>query len=272
MISARPPNAAAGNPPPMTLPKVNRSGGPDAYGPSSPYHPEGEHRNPVITSSLTTSAPCSWAMRRSPSVNPSTGGTTPMLPAAASVMTQAISGTSGREGGLDGGQVVVGQHDRLGGRGRRHARAVRQPEGRDAGAGRREQRVDVAVVAAGELHDDRPPGEPAGQPDRGHRRLRAAVDEAHLLGRGARDDLLCERDLVLGRRAEREPAGRGRLDRLDHRRVRVPEDHRPPRPDEVDVPAAVDVGEPRPRGARHEPRRAARRRGTPAPASSPRRG
>ena len=241
----------------MTLPKVNRSGGPDAYGPSSPYHPRGrapeprhhlvaDHERPVLVGDAQEPLGEAVDRRDDPHV---AGGR--LRDDAGDLRTP------GREGGLDGGQVVVGQHDRLGGRGRRHPRAVGQPEGRDSRAGRREQRVDVAVVAAGELHDDGPPGEPAGQPDRGHRRLGAAVDEANLLGRGASDDLLRERDLVLGRRAEREPAGRGRLDRLDHGRVRVPEDHRPPRPDEVDVPAAVDVGEPRSRGAGHEPRRAA---------------
>ena len=91
MTSARPPKAAAGKPPPMTLPKVNRSGAPASYGPSSPYQPAREQRKPVMTSSLTSSAPCAFVMRSNASVNPSTGGTTPMLPAAASVMTQAIS-------------------------------------------------------------------------------------------------------------------------------------------------------------------------------------
>jgi hypothetical protein len=91
MISARPPNAAAGKPPPITLPKVNRSGAPAAYGPSRPYQPAAEHRNPVMTSSETSSAPCSALIRRSPSVNPGSGGTTPMLPGDASVMTAAMS-------------------------------------------------------------------------------------------------------------------------------------------------------------------------------------
>ena len=91
MMSARPPKAAAGKPPPMTLPKVKRSGAPAAYGPSSPYQPEREQRKPVITSSEMSSAPCWRVMRRRPSVNPGAGGTTPMLPGEASVMTAAIS-------------------------------------------------------------------------------------------------------------------------------------------------------------------------------------
>ena len=37
-----------------------------------------------------------------------------MLPAAASVMTQAMSVAARGEDGLEGGDVVVGQHERLG--------------------------------------------------------------------------------------------------------------------------------------------------------------
>ena len=47
MTSARPPKAAAGKPPPMTLPKVIRSGAT----PSMPYQPALLTRKPVITSS-----------------------------------------------------------------------------------------------------------------------------------------------------------------------------------------------------------------------------
>ena len=91
MTSARPPKAAAGNPPPITFPKVNRSGAPAAYGPSRPNQPAAEHRNPVMTSSEISRAPWAAVMRRRPSVKPGAGGTTPMLPGAASVMTAAIS-------------------------------------------------------------------------------------------------------------------------------------------------------------------------------------
>src|SRR6476660_8072645 len=54
MTSARPPKAAAGSPPLITLPKVNRS----ASTGSSPYQPAGLTRNPVITSSMTSTVPC----------------------------------------------------------------------------------------------------------------------------------------------------------------------------------------------------------------------
>jgi hypothetical protein len=52
-----------------------------------------------------------------------------------------------------------------------------QAERDDAGAGAGQQRVDVAVVAAGELHDLAAAGEAARQPDRAHRRLGAGVDQ-----------------------------------------------------------------------------------------------
>ena len=71
----------------MTLPKVNRS----ASTGSRPYQPELETRKPVITSSITSSAPCRAVISRSAWLKPGSGGTAPMLPAAASVMTQAIS-------------------------------------------------------------------------------------------------------------------------------------------------------------------------------------
>src|SRR5215468_1347756 len=88
ITSARPPNAAAGSPPLMTLPNVNRS----ASTGSSPYQPAADTRNPVITSSRTSSAPFSTVILRSAALKPGRGDTTPMLAAAASVITHAISG------------------------------------------------------------------------------------------------------------------------------------------------------------------------------------
>ena len=168
-----------------------------------------------------------------------------------------LAATGGEEL-LDRGEVVVGQHDRLAGRGRRDTGGVGQREGRDAGAGLGQQRVDVAVVAAGELHDDRASGRPARQAKGGHRRLGAGGDEADLLDRlDASDDLLGEGHLVFARGAEGEAVCRGGPDGLEHLGVGVTEDHRPPRADEVDVAVAVDVGEPGALGAGDEARDAA---------------
>ena len=65
----------------------------------------------------------------------------------------------------------------------RHAGAVGHAERRGAGAGRDEQAIDVAVVAAGELDDDVAAGEAAGQADGAHRRLGAGADHADHLDR-----------------------------------------------------------------------------------------
>ena len=87
MICARPPNAAQGSPPPITLPNVTRS--PRTR--SSPYQPEAETRKPVSTSSMINSAPESSQTDLSSWLKPGAGGTTPMLAGQASVITQAIS-------------------------------------------------------------------------------------------------------------------------------------------------------------------------------------
>src|SRR5262252_6591578 len=142
MISARPPNAAAGSPPPMTLPKVVRS----PAMPSRPYQPDLVTRKPVRTSSMTSRAPYSPHSAASSSLKPAAGGTIPMFAGHASVITQAIS-------------VPLAAN----------AWRVRQPERGDARAGGHEQRVDVPVVAAGELHHQTPSGKSPGQTDRGHR-------------------------------------------------------------------------------------------------------
>ncbi len=44
-----------------------------------------------MTSSTTSSAPSAWHRSRSAALKPGRGATAPMLPAAASVITQAIS-------------------------------------------------------------------------------------------------------------------------------------------------------------------------------------
>ena len=61
--SARPPYAATGSPPPITLPRHVRSGCTPKRDCAPPY----ATRNPVITSSKTSTAPCTLASRRSPS-------------------------------------------------------------------------------------------------------------------------------------------------------------------------------------------------------------
>src|ERR1700761_7981109 len=87
MISADPPKAAHGRPPPITLPNVTRS----PATPSMPYQPEGDTRKPVSTSSMISRAPAAWHSSASWALKPGAGGTTPMLAGHDSVMTHAMS-------------------------------------------------------------------------------------------------------------------------------------------------------------------------------------
>ena len=151
--------------------------------------------------------------------------------------------------------VVVRRDDRVRGDRRRHAQRGRDPERRQSGAGFGEQRVDVAVVAAGELEDTVAAGEAARQPDRAHRRLRAGRDETNALdGRNRVDDLRGELDLALGRRAEGRAVARRGDDRIHGLGIRVPEEQRPPGHHPVDVRASVGGLEPRARRPPHEQR------------------
>src|SRR5579884_3496707 len=81
-------------------------------------------RNPVMTSSAIRSAPCGRGTSRSAATKPSSGGTTPMLPATGSTITAAISlprsaNVSLRAAGSLYGRTIVaaeadGRHGRLG--------------------------------------------------------------------------------------------------------------------------------------------------------------
>ena len=86
MMSARPPNAAAGNPAAHDLAEGEQV----SVNPVDAVPPGRETRKPVMTSSMISSAPCRCAISRSAALKPVAGATTPMFAAAASVMTQAI--------------------------------------------------------------------------------------------------------------------------------------------------------------------------------------
>ena len=107
-----------------------------------------------------------------------------------------------------------------------------------------QQRVDVAVVAAGELQHAVAAGARAGQAEGAHRRLGAATRRSAAAPRSGYDALHARS------RGRSRPAWARRTTcraphRLAHRRddgrVRVAEDHRPPRADVVDVAVAVGV-------------------------------
>ena len=183
MRSRRPPTAAQGKPPPITLPRTVRSG----RMPKSSCAPPRPTRKPVMTSSKTSSAPLASHAARSSSRKPAAGGTTPMFAAIGSTTTQAISSPRAVERLAHRRPVVVRQDDRVGDGARRDAGRPGQPQGRHARPGGREQGVAVPVVAALELHDGRAAGRAAGEADGGHRRLGPGRDQAdHLDGRHGR--------------------------------------------------------------------------------------
>ena len=100
--------------------------------------------------------------------------TRPMLAATGSTITQATSSSSSGTT-LYGATTVSATASSV------TPAEPRQPERRHAAAALGEQRVAVAVVVAGELHDLRPAGEAAGHADGRHGRLGARADQADLL-------------------------------------------------------------------------------------------
>ena len=100
----------------------------------------------------------------------------------------------------------------------------------------------MAVIAALELDDLVSSGRAACQTDRAHDRLRSRIDHADHLDAGQHGDhLLRHFDLKAGRRAEGKAADHAVIHRLEDIGVAVPEDHRPPRADIVDIFQSVSI-------------------------------
>src|SRR5438105_4777473 len=142
MIEARPPNAAAGSPPPITLPNVTRS----PATPSTPYQPAEVTRNPVSTSSMISRAPADWHSAASRALNPGRGGTIPMFAGHASVITHAIE--EPRDANTD--DTASGAHRATGA----HKVDVLAP-------------VRIGQIGAGSAHHE--PGHAADRAERAHR-------------------------------------------------------------------------------------------------------
>ena len=87
MMRAGPATAPTGMPPPMTLPKVDRSG----VMPHQPCAPVSVTRKPDITSSKISTAPYWVHSSRSPSRKPGCGTIMFMLPGMGSTIRQATS-------------------------------------------------------------------------------------------------------------------------------------------------------------------------------------
>ena len=241
MISARPPNAPTGRPPPMILPSVVRSG----RMPSRSCAPPGATRKPVMTSSKIRSAPWRFVSSRRPARKPGLGSTSPMLPAYGSTMTPRSQPGSAAKRGAHRVEIVVRQRRAC----RARCRPVMPGESGDAvrqraAAGRDQERVAVAVIAARELDQLVASGEAAREPQRAHRRFGAARTKANRLDRrNHRADELGEFAFGFGRRAVRRTACGCGLHGFDDGGMRVAENERPPRHDVVDVGVAVEIGE-----------------------------
>ena len=132
----------------------------------------------MITSSKISSALLASVMFRSPSRNPSAGGTTPMLPATGSTITAAMS--SGQASNSPSTEAMSFERGDESFRrvGFRHAGAGRNAVGQRAGTGGDKEPVGVAMVVAGELDDLRTAGVRPRQPQRGHARFGSGVDQA----------------------------------------------------------------------------------------------
>ena len=159
------------------------------------------------------------------------------------------------QGRVERVDVVVRHDDGVRDRAGRDAGRTGEPERGQAAARLHQERVEVPVVAARELHDLGPTGCAAREAHGGHRGFGAGRHEPRLLDR--RDpfaDRFDQFDLAWGRCAVRRAVGRGALHRFDDFRVRVAEDRRAPRLHVVEVLAAVGVDDPAAVRTGHEER------------------
>ena len=98
------------------------------------------------------------------------------------------------------------------------------------------------MIIAGELNNHIAAGEPASQPDRAHCGFCAGIHEPHFLdARHGRHNQFGH--LVLAGRggAKAECSIDGGVDSSDNLRMLVPQDHRPPGPDIIDVAVPIDI-------------------------------
>jgi len=149
-----------------------------------------------------------------------------------------------REGLFELRQVVVLQHQRvlhhLGG----HACAGGVAKGGETRAGLDQQSIGVAVVTAFKLDQLATTRRTARQTNRRHGRFSARAHQSHHVHRRhVCEDGFGQFDFTLGGRAKREAFHDGALHRVQHRRVTMPQNHRAPGADVVDVALAVGVPE-----------------------------
>ncbi len=246
-------------PPPITLPNVSRSG---VHGSAASAAPAGEAPVAGVAGAEAREDLVDDQQRAVFAGDPGKAGVEALAGRDDTHVGRSRLGDDGGdvaavlgEGCLDGGEIVVGQHQGLGGGGGGDAGRTGQRQGGDAGPGRGEESVEVAVVAAGELDDQVASGEAAGQPDGGHGGFGAGGDHPDAFGGG--DAFLDDRGevgFVRRRGAEGESAVDGGVDGCEDGRVGVAQQRRAPGADEVDVLGAVGVGQVRALGGHHEPR------------------
>jgi hypothetical protein len=157
-------------------------------------------------------------------------------------------------------QAVVRKRQRVHHGLRRYARRPWNSERRHPTARLHQQCIRVPVVAPLKLNDERPPRKPARQPYRRHARLRPGRHKAQLLNRRkALNHQLREVRLRSRARPKRSTPPSRLANRLDCRRKRMPQQHRPPAPKQVHIAVAVGVRQPRSFSTHHKRRAAAHR-------------
>ena len=250
MTSARPPKAASGRPPPTILPRIGQVGQ-DAEALLRAAARDAEARDHLVEDEQRAGGIAERAehlevarLRRHDAHVPRHG--------LDDDRRQPLAVALDRGG--DAVHVVEGDDHGVGRRAGGHARGGRDAERGQPGAGARQQRVDVTVVAARELDHAVAPRESPREPDA---LIDASVPEETsrtFSTDGTASTISAASSTSASVGAERRAALGGRCDRLERFRVRMAEDQRAPGHDPVDVAASVDVLDPGACAASHEDR------------------
>ena len=144
-------------------------------------------------------------------------------------------------------QVVIGQNNGLRGGCGSHASRTRQRQGSHTRTSLGKQRIHVAVVATRELNNLVAASHTTRQTNRSHGRLGTRGHHTHLLNRTRNhrvntvDHQLSQLSLRRARRTKRQAALSRLLNSLNHLRMRVTQNRRAPRADQVNVLVAVRI-------------------------------
>ena len=144
-------------------------------------------------------------------------------------------------------QVVIGQNDGLRGGCGSHASRTRQRQGSHTRTSLGKQRIHVTVVAARELNNLVATGHTARQTNRSHGRLSTGRHHTHLINSAGNrrvntvDHQLSQLSLRRARRTKGQAALSRLLNRLNNLRMRMTQNRRAPRADQVNVLVAVRI-------------------------------